>query len=269
MKPELSFRTDLYRGTAFYYDRFRPPYPEALFDDLCRRLPLSGAGQLLDLACGTGQIAFPLAARFGDVWAVDQEPGLVTYGQAKADAAGVTNIRWLAASAETVTVQGPFELVAVGNAFHRLDRPAVARRIFSWLQPGGGVALVWAEGPWSGEQSWQQRLAALFAKWQAELGVTDRVPNGWEAVMERHPHEQVLAEAGFAYVGRAEFMVEQTWTVESLIGIAYSTSFLNREVVGDRADAFERDLIELWHSQQADGVLRERARYAYQLALKA
>jgi SAM-dependent methyltransferase len=74
MEPELTFRSDLYRGTAPYYDRFRRPYPEALLEDLCRRVPVSAAGRLLDLACGTGQIAFPVADRFAEVCAVDKEP---------------------------------------------------------------------------------------------------------------------------------------------------------------------------------------------------
>jgi hypothetical protein len=45
---------------------------------------------------------------------VDQEEELVAYGRTKADAAGVGNVRWVAASAETATLEGPFELVAMG-----------------------------------------------------------------------------------------------------------------------------------------------------------
>jgi trans-aconitate methyltransferase len=64
MEPESIFRTDLYRGTAAFYARFRPPYPASLLEDLAARLPVSGRGRLLDLACGTGQAALPLAKRF-------------------------------------------------------------------------------------------------------------------------------------------------------------------------------------------------------------
>ncbi len=264
----MSFRVDLYRGTAPYYDRYRPPYPDALFDDLCQRLPVSGVGRLLDLACGTGQIAFPLASRFGEVWAIDQEPELVAFGQRKAQAAGITNIRWVTGSAETVHLDGLFELVAVGNAFHRLDRPAVARRMFSWLQPGGGVALVWGNTPWRGEHAWQRAMSAMLDEWVARLPAPGRVPAGWEQAVNRHPHEQVLAEAGFDLVGKFNLVVERTWTAVSLAGFVYSTSFLSRQALGDRADAFERELAELLRSHQPDDVLREQASYAYQLARK-
>ena len=48
---------------------------------------------------------------------------------AQSDLLGVTNIRWITAAAETVELDGAFDLVAIGNAFHRLDRDAVAGRL--------------------------------------------------------------------------------------------------------------------------------------------
>jgi hypothetical protein len=69
-----AFRTDLYRGTAAAYDRFRPRHPTALIADLVARTGADGTGRLLDLACGTGQAAFALAESFAD-WAVDQRAG--------------------------------------------------------------------------------------------------------------------------------------------------------------------------------------------------
>jgi SAM-dependent methyltransferase len=51
-------------------------------------LPVSGAGRLVDLACGTGQVALSLAHHFAEV-VVDQEEEMVAYGRAKAEAAGV------------------------------------------------------------------------------------------------------------------------------------------------------------------------------------
>ena len=57
MDDEVRFAPDLYRGSAGYYDRYRLPYPEAMITDLIRRAGVSGRGRLLDLACGTGQLA--------------------------------------------------------------------------------------------------------------------------------------------------------------------------------------------------------------------
>jgi SAM-dependent methyltransferase len=263
---EIEFRRDLFRGTAPYYDRHRPPYPDALLADLRRRLPVSGTGRLLDLACGTGQLALPLAGAFTQVVAVDQEPDFVEYGRARSADTGITNITWMRGSAETVVLDGGFELITIGNAFHRLDRSLVAERALSWVGPGGGIALVWGDGPNLGESRWQAVFQEVCARWVEELGATDRVPAGWQAVIDRDPHEQVLRRAGFDYVGRWEFTMEQTWTVETLIGFVYSTSYLARPVLGDRAAEFEADLGRRLRAEVPSGQFLRTATYAYQLA---
>jgi SAM-dependent methyltransferase len=210
----------------------------------------------------------PLATRFAGVVAVDQDEEMVAYARAKAEAAAVANVRWVAASAETVQLEGPFELVAIGNAFHRLKRHVVAERVFSWLQPGGGLALLWGDILARGESAWQRAMGGLFEEWMVRLNATDRLPGGWEAAMDRQPHEEILARAGFDYLGKFEFVAEQTWTVGTLTGLVYSTSFLNRAVLGERASAFEAELSALLHSYEADGVFQVAASYAYQLATK-
>ncbi|MFC9632728.1 class I SAM-dependent methyltransferase [Streptomyces mirabilis] len=88
MAGDVRFEPDLYRGTADYYDRFRLPYPDAMIADLVRRAAPSGRGRLLDLACGTGQLAFPLRGSFAEVWCVDAEPDMTEVVRAKAIAVG-------------------------------------------------------------------------------------------------------------------------------------------------------------------------------------
>ena len=39
MDDVVRFATDLYRGSAGYYDRYRLPYPEAMLADLVQRAP--------------------------------------------------------------------------------------------------------------------------------------------------------------------------------------------------------------------------------------
>lgn len=268
MTKDPEFRSDLYRGTAPDYDRYRPPYPDVLFDDLIRRLPVSGAGRLLDLACGTGQIAFPLSKSFTEVVAVDQENDAVAFAAAKASSARITNIRWLTASAETVSLDGPFELVAVGSAFHRLKRRVVAERMNSWLQPGGGVALVGGDMPSDGDRPWQKELQDLIVDWMARAGTADRIPAGWDTAMKDDPNEQVLARAGFEYLGKFEFTAEQNWTVPTLIGFMYSTSMLNRRALGAHSEEFERDMAERLGPYSSDGSFRLQAGFAYEFARK-
>src|SRR4051794_35856241 len=263
---ELRFRKDLFKGTAEHYDRFRPPYPPALLDHLRGCVPLAATSRVLDLACGTGQIAFPLAADVNEVWAVDQEPELIDFGRRKAARLGVTNLRWHVASAEDVALEGTFDLVAIGNAFHRLDRDVVVARLLPHLSDGGCIALLWGGSPWLGDLPWQHALDETLERWRDRLDVRDRVPEGWEDVMARDPHEQVLRRAGLAYEGLFDVTVLERWTLDALIGLVYSTSFLNRAALGDHADDFERDLRTRMLACQGNGVFEQDLTFACEVA---
>jgi len=266
---ERWYRKDLFTGTAEYYDRFRTPYPLALVDDLRVRVSIVGISSLLDVACGTGQVAFALAADVAEVWAVDQEPEFIEFGERKARRLGVGNIRWVGGTAEEVPLDGVFDLVTIGNAFHRLERDAVATRLRFHLVDNGCVALLCGDSPWSGDRPWQQVLHETLVRWRDVLDVGDRVPEDWDEVIERDPHEQVLRRAGLVYEGRFEFPSVQRWTVDSLIGFVYSTSFLNQTVLAHNGDAFENDLRQQLLACRSDDVFEQHATFAYDLARRA
>lgn len=265
----MRFAAGLFRGTAAAYERYRLPYPAVMIADLARSTRVSGRGRLLDLACGTGQLAFPLLHWFAEVWAVDQEPDMVEAVRAKAATAQAPNLRPVMSSAETLGAQPEyFELAVVGNAFHRLDRDLAAGRIFSWLQPGGHLALFWSSQPWDGKQSWQRALAAALDRWKAALGAEHRIPAGWEEARSRRPDSEVLSDAGFELAGSQEFAIEHRWTLPELAGLIRSTSFLPAAVLGDQAAAFDADLAASLGHHSDDGAFTETASFVYELARK-
>jgi hypothetical protein len=157
-------------------------------------------------------------------------------------------------------------LVAIGNAFHRLDRDVVADRVVRGLSDDGCLALLWADTPTTGEMPWQAILREIFVSWMDTAGTRDRLPAAWEETMARDPHEQVLRRAGLTYEGRFEFSIATLWSIESIIGFMYSTSLLNRNALGDRADAFERDVQRRLLGCCPDGVFEQDLTFAYELA---
>lgn len=269
MGDEVRFREDLYRGSAWYYDRYRLPYPGEMIRDLARRAGVTGHGRLLDLACGTGQLAFPLRGWFGEVWAVDAEPDMAEVVRAKAASVGAAGVRAVVSRAESLQAEPEsFELAVIGNAFHRLDRDLAARRIFGWLQPGGCLTLCWSSSPWAGRQDWQRALAAALDRWQTALGATARVPAGWDADRRRRPDSQVLSGAGFEPGGRCEFTVGHRWSLPELAGHIRSTSFLPASVLGRQADAFDADLAAVLGPYSDGGTFTETVDFAYEVARK-
>lgn len=271
MNDKVRFAADLFQGTAEYYDRYRLPYSDPMLTDLVSRAQVSGNGCLLDLACGTGQLAFPLRRHFAEVWAVDQEPDMVAVVQAKAAAAGAQDVRPVASSAEALDAQPDyFELAVIGNAFHRLDRDVVARRAHGWLKPDGHLALCWLSGPWEGEADWQRSYADVLSKWQVALGVEDRVPAGWDADRDDRPDVSVLCDAGFEVVGSHEFTGEYRWSLPELAGYVRSTSLLPISVLGDQAAAFDADLANTLRPHADDGgdTFTAAVTYTYELVRK-
>ena len=270
MGDEVRFAADLYQGTAEYYDRYRLPYRRVMLADLTARAQVSGRGRLLDLACGTGQLAFALRREFGEVWAVDQEPDMVDLVRTKAAAMGAEHIRGVVSSAESLDAEPDyFELAVIGNAFHRLDRDAVARRVLGWLEPGGHLALCWSSSPWTtAGTDWQHALVDVIDTWRARLGAEERVPEGWDAALRNRPNVQVLTEAGFEVVGRQEFGREQRWSLLELAGLVRSTSFLSASVLGEQGAAFDADLAEALRPHAEGGVYAETVSFAYELARK-
>jgi len=261
------FRPNLFRGTAPDYDRFRLAYPESLLDDLLHRAAVTGKGLLLDVACGTGQVAFALAGAFREVWAFDQEPDMIRVVREKAEALGTGRVHAEVAEAEAFAPAATFELVTIGNAFHRLRRDAVARNLYHWVSPGGHLALLWSDSPWHGDAPWQAAFREVLDRWQATAGA-GRVPANWEESRTHRPDRLVLAEAGFEFLGEFRFLSAHRWTVDELIGFAYSTSFLPRQVLGASAPAFEAEVRSALDRFRGGAGLRQVMDDAYELYLR-
>ena len=266
MSDEIRFARDLYRGTAGYYDRYRLSYPPELITDLLGRTAPSGHGRLLDLACGTGQLAFALRDRFAEVWAVDQEPDMVEAVAAKATALGAAGVRSVVAAAEDLRADpSSFELAVIGNAFHRLRRAPVARLLLGWLRPGGFLAVCSSSGPQLGHEGWQLAFGDLLRRWQEALGARARVPANWDQPQREHPDAEVLADAGFETAGHFKIGIPHEWTVPELAGWVRSTSFLPPPVLGDHAAAFDAELAD---TLRPYALLTETVSYVYDLARK-
>jgi len=263
-----AFRADLYRGTASAYEQFRPPYPDRMITDISIRTGADGSGRLLDLACGTGQVAFALSAAFAEIWAVDQEPGMIDVARDKAAAAGDdAKFRFLTATAEELAAPaGHFDLVTAGNSFHRLPRATVAQRVLDWLRPGGFLALLWGGSPWFGDESWQRALTAAMERWQHRPGADQRIPAGYAEARDTRPDAAILTAAGFEIAGRYSFAISRDWTEAEIAGYLASTSVLSPDALGDHAAEFEADLRRELRAVQPDGRFRQETDFTYDLA---
>ncbi len=242
---------DVFAGTAEYYARYRVDYPPALYELARRTFALDDEprGTLLDLGTGTGFIAHELARHFARVVGVDVDADMLRHARDGADRRAITNASWRLMPAEEITqLDGtadgpPYRLVTAGSAFHWMDQPRILEAMKSRLEPGGGIFLAGLPGFISIDDTKQtDPLAAVIVPVvQKYLGKRRRAGSGTYSPPAKR-WEDFLADAGYEgiEVGYEPFKVE--FDLDGIVGLLYSTSFANRRVLGDRVEAFERDL---------------------------
>jgi ubiquinone/menaquinone biosynthesis C-methylase UbiE len=179
MTEPPNLRPDAFAGTAIAYARYRPPYPKTLTRDLLARAVIAPDGVLLDLACGPGRVALDFAASFKSVWAIDLEPEMVEIGKQEATRRGVNNVTWFVGRAEDLAAPpSAFDLITIGEAFHRLDQSLIAPKAMGWLKPGGCLVTLGSEDILAGDEAWQRIVARVAQRWMARAFPSGRRPCG-------------------------------------------------------------------------------------------
>jgi SAM-dependent methyltransferase len=124
-----------------YRDVFTPEATAAEVDDIVALLGLAPGARVLDLACGHGRHAIPLAERGFRVTGYDLSAAMLARGREDASARGAPvrfvqgDMRALAFAAEFDAVLNVF--TAFGYFPHEADDVAVLRRVREALVPGG------------------------------------------------------------------------------------------------------------------------------------
>jgi SAM-dependent methyltransferase len=135
----------------------RPPYPAAIFETLAG-LAAASPRAVLDVGCGTGDVARRLAPLVDRLDAVDASARMITLARTL-PGGDAPNLRWIVASAEDAPLDPPYALITAGESLHWMDWAAVIPRFRAALAPGGYLAIVER-----GEQSspWSEDLLTLI-----------------------------------------------------------------------------------------------------------
>lgn len=247
----------LFHGTAWYYARFRPPYPDALFDYLISKFEPGGRSNLLDLGCGTGQVAIPLARHFRQVFAMDPDSDMLTEGRRSATDKDIENIQWIQASSDHLESIGTdltdLQLVVMASSFHWMDRKDVLGRLHSMIDSGGGIAITGYRSLWNAEGDWQAAVRSVI---QRHVGMERRAGSGHFKEPDAR-HEAIASQSAFRRQERVVFQVERTWSIEQIVGHLFSTSFCSPRVLGGRRTEFEQDLRRTLRGLRGDGPFEE------------
>lgn len=123
------------------YDRYRPRYPQACFDDLVETAGLKPGDEVVEVGAGTGIATVPLVEAGLKVTAI--EPGTHMAAVAKAKLGGRSV--FFDGRFEDWFPIGPVSLVIAFNAWHWVEPSRGVGLAARALVPGGTIAIAWTE----------------------------------------------------------------------------------------------------------------------------
>lgn len=211
---------------AEYYARFRRGYPDQVLDALQEFFGLTPEDTVLDLGCGTGQLALPLASRVRSVIGMDPEPDMLRLARESAAERGVGNATWLLGADTDVPALGtllgrrPFlAMTVVGQALHWMRHETLFTSLLPLFRAGGGIAVVSNGTPlWLQDTAWSGALRGCLERHfdtelTASCGTAER---------DRLRYAQALEGAGFSDVHSTAVSYTGELTFDQLAGGIYS-----------------------------------------------
>ena len=224
------------QGVVDAYRR-RPTYAPEIFEfliDLIEGEPRA----VLDVGCGTGDIARVIVDHVDRVDAVDFSRPMIERGKTLPNG-DHPNINWIHSPAETATLSPPYGLVVAGDSIGWFDWMTVFRRFKESLTPTGKLALVSRD--WGIDRDLESRIFGRYATNQ------DYAPIN---VIYELESRGVFVKQGERRVGP----VSQTFTVDEYIESRHSQQSFSRERMGqERAGEFDDKLRAMWKAKIGSG----------------
>jgi SAM-dependent methyltransferase len=126
-------------GVADLYDRVRPSYPDALFDELFSRLPVSP--DIVEVGPGTGQATTSLLNRGARVTAVELGVNMAERLRRKFE--NQQRLKIIVSSFEDVHIAShEFDAAVSATAYHWIAESVRLEKPIDLLRPGGWLAII-------------------------------------------------------------------------------------------------------------------------------
>ena len=206
--PDFS---DHFSGQAAEYAKFRPRYPQGLFEYLAR---LAAAHRRAwDAGTGSGQAAVGLARWFDEVIATDASPNQLAHAEPHPRV-----LYRVAVAGQSGLSPSSVDLVTIAQALHWFDLPAFWREVREALAPNGVVAAI----------SYERLRVAPDVDAVVERLYTEVLGPWWPP--ERRLVEDRYRSVPFPFreIEPPSFTVSAVWTLGDLTGYLATWSAVHR-----------------------------------------
>jgi SAM-dependent methyltransferase len=216
--------SERFAAQALDYDRYRPRYPDSVFDDIIESAGLTLGDGVVEIGAGTGIATEPLVDRGLDVTAIEPSATLAAVAESKvADRA-----RFFIGRFEDFSPDSSIQLLAAFNSWHWVEPQIAVDLAAQLVVSGGSLALVWTEVISWGQEPFEERLAETFgSSW---IKRPDHVDGSMQPIRQdtrfdkfqdhHHPFERTLDASTFVAVTQTyggSHTAEQYRAIERII----------------------------------------------------
>ncbi len=237
VEAQMRLRSRSFDAWALEYDRYRPTYPQALFDHIAERLGLPADARVADLGAGTGKAARQMARRGWRVTAIEPGDGMLDVQRARAAAEGLEIDAHLASAEETGLPDQSVDLTTAAQAFHWFDKPRAVAEMARIVRAGGGVAVFWNARA-DERSTFLTEYTDLMTKFVPEDHIDRR---GNAQVKPTTPAD--LEQGGFFTVDdKAILRHELEMSQDAFLGYVFTASYTRLFVDGEAQERLRSDL---------------------------
>ncbi len=249
LTQQMEQRSRSFDAWASEYERYRPGYPDALFEHIAQRLELPELAQVADLGAGTGKAARAMARRGWRVTAV--EPGGPMLDELRAQAAreGLVLEARVGSAEATGLADASVDLATAAQSFHWFDKEAAVPEMARIVRPGGGAAVFWNSRA-DDRSAFLAACTELLARYVPE-----------EHLDRQRPTEIFDTRGQLAAGGRFDVddSVQVSHVIEmrvtDFIGLAFTASYVRMFATGSAVQALRSDLQALLAEHARDGLI--------------
>lgn len=225
LKDNFSHRSE-------HYAKFRPHYPEKMFDFILQHVPCHK--RAWDVGTGNGQVAGKLAQHFEQVMATDISENQLRHAVQR------SNIFYKSESAEHSSfADANFDLITVGQAIHWFNFDAFYQEVRRTSKQGGIIAVI-------GYPLFHVSKSVDALIWKL---YSETLQDYWDPERRYLDEQYATLPFPFTEIESPAFEMQYDWTLDQLVGFLNTWSAVRHYIAKhgvNPVDSLDKELQQIW-----------------------